>query len=115
MTTSVAELAFQCLQFEKEMRPTMSEILENLKEIRDWKEIYEKTTETNANNCSPESENLVLLKSGISFPCSTKSVTDLSFSSSKSSNSGSRENGGKYSSSTLELSTRIGHKLFLLS
>ncbi|MCE3216601.1 hypothetical protein HAX54_007100, partial [Datura stramonium] len=34
MTTSVAELAFQCLQPEKEMRPTMDEVLEVLKAIQ---------------------------------------------------------------------------------
>ncbi|XP_076913983.1 LEAF RUST 10 DISEASE-RESISTANCE LOCUS RECEPTOR-LIKE PROTEIN KINASE-like 1.2 [Bidens hawaiensis] len=34
MTTSVAELAFRCLQFDLEMRPTMSEVLEILKGIQ---------------------------------------------------------------------------------
>ncbi|CAH9111399.1 unnamed protein product [Cuscuta epithymum] len=34
MTTSVAELAFRCLQPEKDMRPTMDDILETLKEIQ---------------------------------------------------------------------------------
>ncbi|KAI3696234.1 hypothetical protein L1987_79245 [Smallanthus sonchifolius] len=34
MTTSVAELAFRCLQFESETRPTMNEVLEVLKGIR---------------------------------------------------------------------------------
>ncbi|GKU90280.1 hypothetical protein SLEP1_g4290 [Rubroshorea leprosula] len=34
MTTLVAELAFQCLQKEKEMRPTMDEVLEELKRIQ---------------------------------------------------------------------------------
>ncbi|KAK9276114.1 hypothetical protein L1049_005645 [Liquidambar formosana] len=33
MTTSVAELAFQCLQHDKEMRPSMDEVLEVLKRI----------------------------------------------------------------------------------
>eukprot|EP00257_Ricinus_communis_P025285 XP_025012699.1 LEAF RUST 10 DISEASE-RESISTANCE LOCUS RECEPTOR-LIKE PROTEIN KINASE-like 1.3 isoform X2 [Ricinus communis] len=33
MTTSVAELAFRCLQQEKDMRPTMAEVLEALKKI----------------------------------------------------------------------------------
>lgn len=36
MTTSVAELAFRCLQLDKEMRPTMDEVLETLKDIRDY-------------------------------------------------------------------------------
>ncbi|KAI3817215.1 hypothetical protein L1987_11004 [Smallanthus sonchifolius] len=34
MTTSVAELAFRCLQFDLEMRPTMNEVLEVLKGIQ---------------------------------------------------------------------------------
>ncbi|XP_031122607.1 LEAF RUST 10 DISEASE-RESISTANCE LOCUS RECEPTOR-LIKE PROTEIN KINASE-like 1.1 [Ipomoea triloba] len=34
MTTSVAELAFQCLQPDKDMRPTMEHVLESLKEIQ---------------------------------------------------------------------------------
>ncbi|XP_050227408.1 LEAF RUST 10 DISEASE-RESISTANCE LOCUS RECEPTOR-LIKE PROTEIN KINASE-like 1.3 isoform X3 [Mercurialis annua] len=33
MTTSVAELAFRCLQQEKDMRPTMAEVLQALKKI----------------------------------------------------------------------------------
>ncbi|CAO2815509.1 unnamed protein product [Amaranthus hypochondriacus] len=35
MTISVAELAFQCLQHDKEFRPSMNEVLENLKRIED--------------------------------------------------------------------------------
>ncbi|XP_031122330.1 LEAF RUST 10 DISEASE-RESISTANCE LOCUS RECEPTOR-LIKE PROTEIN KINASE-like 1.1 [Ipomoea triloba] len=34
MTTSVAALAFQCLQSDKDMRPTMEHVLESLKEIQ---------------------------------------------------------------------------------
>ncbi|XP_075484795.1 LEAF RUST 10 DISEASE-RESISTANCE LOCUS RECEPTOR-LIKE PROTEIN KINASE-like 1.1 isoform X2 [Primulina tabacum] len=34
MTTSVAELAFRCLQPEKEMRPSMNEVLDYLKDIQ---------------------------------------------------------------------------------
>ncbi|WRX13298.1 Protein kinase domain - like 10 [Theobroma cacao] len=34
MTTSVAELAFRCLQQEKEMRPSMEEVLEELQRIQ---------------------------------------------------------------------------------
>ncbi|RAL50067.1 hypothetical protein DM860_017977 [Cuscuta australis] len=34
MTTSVAELAFRCLQSEKDMRPAMTDVLETLKEIQ---------------------------------------------------------------------------------
>lgn len=32
MTTSVAEIAFRCLQLEKEMRPSMAEVLAFLKD-----------------------------------------------------------------------------------
>ncbi|OAY57122.2 LEAF RUST 10 DISEASE-RESISTANCE LOCUS RECEPTOR-LIKE PROTEIN KINASE-like 1.3 isoform X2 [Manihot esculenta] len=39
MATSVAELAFRCLQQERDMRPTMREVLEALKKIE--KETYE--------------------------------------------------------------------------
>ncbi|XAR72318.1 Non-specific serine/threonine protein kinase [Bertholletia excelsa] len=38
MTTSVAEVAFRCLQPEGEMRPTMDEVLEALKQIREYRE-----------------------------------------------------------------------------
>ncbi|XP_022726899.1 LEAF RUST 10 DISEASE-RESISTANCE LOCUS RECEPTOR-LIKE PROTEIN KINASE-like 1.2 [Durio zibethinus] len=34
MTTSVAELAFRCLQQEKEMRPSMEEVLEELRRVQ---------------------------------------------------------------------------------
>ncbi|CAL5421632.1 unnamed protein product [Camellia sinensis] len=37
MITSVAEVAFRCLQLEKEMRPTMDEVLEALKDIKQYK------------------------------------------------------------------------------
>lgn len=87
MTTSVAELAFLCLQMEKEMRPTMAEVLETLKAIRDCIQIFEDTTETNANTTksssrnkmlpfSPESEDTVLLKDP-KVPSSPISVTEL--------------------------------------
>ncbi|KAJ6364677.1 hypothetical protein OIU76_029610 [Salix suchowensis] len=33
MVTSVAELAFRCLQYEREMRPTMEEVVEELRGI----------------------------------------------------------------------------------
>ncbi|XAR72317.1 Non-specific serine/threonine protein kinase [Bertholletia excelsa] len=38
MTASVAEVAFRCLQPEGEMRPTMDEALEALKQIREYRE-----------------------------------------------------------------------------
>ncbi|XP_062110040.1 LEAF RUST 10 DISEASE-RESISTANCE LOCUS RECEPTOR-LIKE PROTEIN KINASE-like 1.1 [Humulus lupulus] len=37
MTIAVAELAFECLQQDKEMRPTMDEVLERLRIIKDGK------------------------------------------------------------------------------
>ncbi|XP_047332934.1 LEAF RUST 10 DISEASE-RESISTANCE LOCUS RECEPTOR-LIKE PROTEIN KINASE-like 1.4 [Impatiens glandulifera] len=40
MTTSVAELAFRCLQNEKDFRPTMDEVVKILKEIRDYKDVH---------------------------------------------------------------------------
>uniref|UniRef100_A0A5B7A4M1 Protein kinase domain-containing protein n=1 Tax=Davidia involucrata TaxID=16924 RepID=A0A5B7A4M1_DAVIN len=45
MITSVAELAFRCLQREKELRPAMNEVLEALKEIRGEEYQEEKTRE----------------------------------------------------------------------
>ncbi|KDP29455.1 hypothetical protein JCGZ_18376 [Jatropha curcas] len=41
MTTSVAELAFLCLQQDKEMRPPMDEVLEELKRIESREETKE--------------------------------------------------------------------------
>ncbi|CAI9096146.1 OLC1v1032229C1 [Oldenlandia corymbosa var. corymbosa] len=94
MTTSVAELAFRCLQGEKEMRPAMEEVLESLKEIQNFKE----TLPENANGTleefnktrnnpsgvaafSPDSDDRVLLKN-VKFPTSPVSVTGLWVSSS---------------------------------
>lgn len=91
MTTSVAELAFRCLQLEKEMRPTMDEVLETLKAIQDCNENYvQETKETNVNTgaaadesigrvnpASPESDIVVLLHKHTKFPTSPNSVTDI--------------------------------------
>lgn len=38
MIISVAELAFHCLQGDKELRPSMSEVLEVLQRIGNWKD-----------------------------------------------------------------------------
>ncbi|KAI7996490.1 LEAF RUST 10 DISEASE-RESISTANCE LOCUS RECEPTOR-LIKE PROTEIN KINASE-like 1.1 [Camellia lanceoleosa] len=83
MTTLVAELAFQCLQRQKEMRPTMDEVLEALKEIQEYK--YDNIGE----NCtqpppSPESDDVVLLKNSRAA-LSPDSVTDGSVSTSATS------------------------------
>ncbi|XP_015162764.1 probable serine/threonine-protein kinase At1g18390 isoform X1 [Solanum tuberosum] len=73
MTTSVAELAFLCLQTDRDVRPTMVEVLDTLNEIQ---------TNLNANEAKivaappfPESEDIVLLKKVKSLP-SPNSVTD---------------------------------------
>lgn len=88
MTTSVAELAFQCLQLEKEMRPTMDEVLEILKAIQRGEYEDQKKEEINVvdNELSyvevppdPESEydDAQLMKSKL--PVSMNSVNDKWF------------------------------------
>lgn len=87
MTTSVSELAFQCLQPEKDMRPSMHEVLATLLDIqngefRDWKE---------HELIAPSSEDVILLKT--KSPASTDSLTDHWInSSSTSSTSGGYPN-----------------------
>ena len=75
MTTSVAELAFLCLQLGKEMRPTMDEVLEALKEIKNYKD--DNTAEINDTGgvlksilspSLPEREDVVLLKKSKVLP-----------------------------------------------
>ncbi|KAK4479899.1 hypothetical protein RD792_015443 [Penstemon davidsonii] len=69
MTTSVAELAFRCLQLEKDMRPSMDEVLSFLKEIQNGGEMkFEKAL-------SPVRDDVVLLKNK-TFQSSPKAVTD---------------------------------------
>ncbi|OIS95737.1 PREDICTED: LEAF RUST 10 DISEASE-RESISTANCE LOCUS RECEPTOR-LIKE PROTEIN KINASE-like 1.1 isoform X2 [Nicotiana attenuata] len=84
MTTLVAELAFLCLQTDRDMRPTMTEVLDTLKEIQTSAFDNEKRAESNLNDKEakivsgppfPESENLLLLKQVKSLP-SPNSVTD---------------------------------------
>ncbi|CAK9151268.1 unnamed protein product [Ilex paraguariensis] len=89
MTTSVAELAFRCLQLEKEMRPTMDEVLEALKEIHGGEEYRAEKKEDNNDGLesvrpppSPESEDVVLLRSINMVPGSPNSVADIWVSSS---------------------------------
>ncbi|XP_027151536.1 LEAF RUST 10 DISEASE-RESISTANCE LOCUS RECEPTOR-LIKE PROTEIN KINASE-like 1.2 isoform X1 [Coffea eugenioides] len=97
MTTSVAELAFRCLQLEKDMRPKMEEVVETLKEIKNCKDTsIDKTDETDekavesrkATVASPESEDIVLLKN-VKCPSSPNSVADV-WASSSSTTSASR-------------------------
>ncbi|MFS7959595.1 putative protein kinase RLK-Pelle-WAK-LRK10L-1 family [Helianthus anomalus] len=69
MTTLVAELAFRCLQFDLEMRPTMNEVLEVLKGIQ-VEENSDDVTELTIVKSempppSPENEGLGLLKGRI--------------------------------------------------
>ncbi|PIM98406.1 Serine/threonine protein kinase [Handroanthus impetiginosus] len=50
MTTSVAELAFRCLQLEKDLRPSMEEVLDTLKDIQAGKDCnFEKIKGANSN------------------------------------------------------------------
>ncbi|KAI3714383.1 hypothetical protein L1987_72983 [Smallanthus sonchifolius] len=86
MITSVAELAFRCLQFDSEMRPTMREVLDVLMEIQEEKRIDagDNIRESKIN------DSVVLLKD---FPPSPVSVTgewrsDISASTTVSSNRG---------------------------
>ncbi|GKB32391.1 protein kinase-like domain, concanavalin A-like lectin/glucanase domain protein [Tanacetum coccineum] len=68
MITSVAELAFRCLQYDSEMRPTMSEVLDVLMDIQ-------AEGRQDADDLRPSSETndiVVLLKN---FPPSPVSVT----------------------------------------
>ncbi|XP_052199393.1 LEAF RUST 10 DISEASE-RESISTANCE LOCUS RECEPTOR-LIKE PROTEIN KINASE-like 1.1 [Diospyros lotus] len=83
MATSMAEVGFRCLLLEKEMRPSMNEVLEALKEIQDYKD--EENNREQIDNSeplnhrwphpSPEGEDAVLLKSGKVQP-SPDSVTN---------------------------------------
>ncbi|XP_009767974.1 LEAF RUST 10 DISEASE-RESISTANCE LOCUS RECEPTOR-LIKE PROTEIN KINASE-like 1.1 [Nicotiana tabacum] len=75
MTTSVADLAFQCLQLEKEMRPTMDQVLEILKAIRRGEFESQKKEEINVIDNVDESEDDVqLMKSTLHL--SPNSVND---------------------------------------
>ncbi|XVF84761.1 hypothetical protein PTKIN_Ptkin17bG0065000 [Pterospermum kingtungense] len=87
MTTSVAELAFQCLQQEKEMRPTMKEAVEELLRIQseDYKSKNMQEVEEHTDSEAPRSvqqppsppngDQIALLKE-IRLPPSPISVTD---------------------------------------
>ncbi|KAK2968987.1 hypothetical protein RJ640_002252 [Escallonia rubra] len=75
MTTCVAELAFLCLQLEKEMRPTMEDVLVALKDIQgDQTEGFD-GLKIAKSPPSPESEHVVLLKNS-EVTVSPDSVTD---------------------------------------
>ncbi|KAL3336789.1 hypothetical protein AABB24_029452 [Solanum stoloniferum] len=97
MTTSVAELAFQCLQLETDLRPKMDEVLETLKHIQGTYTDHIKDDKTNDSivdntECngekvpiSPTSDKIVLLKK-MHLPPSPISVTESWVSSCGSSN-----------------------------
>ncbi|KAL3830873.1 hypothetical protein ACJIZ3_019675 [Penstemon smallii] len=71
MTTMVAELAFRCLQLEKDMRPSMDEVLDFLVEIQNGV-----GSENQAKiQVSPENDDAVLLKNKY-FQSSPNAVTD---------------------------------------
>ncbi|KAJ0813286.1 hypothetical protein HanPSC8_Chr17g0771661 [Helianthus annuus] len=77
MITSVAELAFRCLQFDSVMRPTMNEVLHALMEIQDGKGIEDggnirDLETTNLPPLSEISDSVVLLKD---FPPSPLSIS----------------------------------------
>ncbi|KAF3954018.1 hypothetical protein ACB098_04G076000 [Castanea mollissima] len=82
MITDVAELAFQCLQYDKEMRPSMVVVLEALKDIQ-HKDYVKDKEEINIS-----ADDVVLLKSD-PVPRSPDSALDWNISTSSTSN-GSR-------------------------
>ncbi|XP_009759506.1 LEAF RUST 10 DISEASE-RESISTANCEUS RECEPTOR-LIKE PROTEIN KINASE-like 1.1 isoform X1 [Nicotiana sylvestris] len=75
MATSVAELAFLCLQTDRDVRPSMVEVLDILKEIQTSEFDNEKRAKVATAPPFPESENLLLLKQVKSLP-SPNSLTD---------------------------------------
>ncbi|KAG8366643.1 hypothetical protein BUALT_Bualt17G0101000 [Buddleja alternifolia] len=85
MTTSVAELAFRCLQLEKDLRPSMDEVLDFLINIQSGED-GECDGEINRTGPgkkippSPETDDAVLLKNK-NFQSSPTAVTDVWVSS----------------------------------
>ncbi|KAK6157645.1 hypothetical protein DH2020_011893 [Rehmannia glutinosa] len=84
MTTSVAELAFRCLQLDKDLRPSMDEVVDFLKDIQGGEDCkVEKVQGANGNGTvpgkiippSPETDDVVLLKNK-NFQSSPNAVTD---------------------------------------
>ncbi|XAR52438.1 Non-specific serine/threonine protein kinase [Bertholletia excelsa] len=67
MTTLVAEVAFRCLQPEKEMRPMMDEVLQALQDIQEYRDEENGEVTDNVKRTPPpslEGENVVPLKNG---------------------------------------------------
>ncbi|KZV55642.1 putative serine/threonine-protein kinase-like [Dorcoceras hygrometricum] len=92
MTTSVAELAFRCLQTEKELRPSMDEVLEFLKGIQAGDGCKIEMADGAGGNgnvpTSPETEDIVLLKNKNRDQWSPIAVTDPRRSDSTASSRG---------------------------
>ncbi|XP_058769098.1 LEAF RUST 10 DISEASE-RESISTANCE LOCUS RECEPTOR-LIKE PROTEIN KINASE-like 1.1 [Vicia villosa] len=90
MIVSVAELAFQCLQRDKEMRPSMEEVLDELRRIESGKDVVEVVEEADVDGVgsshsnvnppptSPEWDEVGLLKNmkNMKHPSSPNTVTD---------------------------------------
>ncbi|XP_073059408.1 LEAF RUST 10 DISEASE-RESISTANCEUS RECEPTOR-LIKE PROTEIN KINASE-like 1.1 [Primulina eburnea] len=92
MTTSVAELAFRCLQNEKELRPSMDEVLELLKGIQVGDKYKFETTDAAGGDGnippSPETEDVLLVKNKNCDQLSPVAVTDPWRSDSTASSTG---------------------------
>ncbi|XP_019426536.1 PREDICTED: LEAF RUST 10 DISEASE-RESISTANCE LOCUS RECEPTOR-LIKE PROTEIN KINASE-like 1.1 isoform X2 [Lupinus angustifolius] len=84
---SVAELAFQCLQMDKELRPSMDEVLDELRKIESGKDEAEVVEEADTHVAgvshsnvhtrnSPEWDEVGLLKN-MNQPSSPNTVTDI--------------------------------------
>ncbi|KAL1188209.1 LEAF RUST 10 DISEASE-RESISTANCE LOCUS RECEPTOR-LIKE PROTEIN KINASE-like 1.1 [Cardamine amara subsp. amara] len=79
MTTMVAELAFQCLQQDNAMRPTMEQVVEELKGIQNEElksQNYDYREETVTPHPSPPDWGEASLIKNVKFPRSPISVTD---------------------------------------
>ncbi|KAL8531736.1 hypothetical protein ACS0TY_008365 [Phlomoides rotata] len=91
MATLVAELAFRCLQLEKDMRPSMDEVLNLLKEFQGGDKVaFEAKKEGSFGDGkippSPETEDVTLLKLR-NFQSSPNAVTDRWISGSSTASS----------------------------
>ncbi|XP_020232829.1 LEAF RUST 10 DISEASE-RESISTANCE LOCUS RECEPTOR-LIKE PROTEIN KINASE-like 1.1 [Cajanus cajan] len=76
--TSVAELAFQCLQRDKELRPSMDQVLEVLRTIQSWKDEFRHLKELHFDSkgpLSPDHDEMKLLRD-VNLISSPKAVTD---------------------------------------
>ncbi|XP_010477934.1 PREDICTED: LEAF RUST 10 DISEASE-RESISTANCE LOCUS RECEPTOR-LIKE PROTEIN KINASE-like 1.1 [Camelina sativa] len=79
MTTMVAELAFQCLQQDNTMRPTMEQVVQELKEIQNEEQKCQNNDykeETITTHPSPPDWGENALLKNVKFPRSPISVTD---------------------------------------